>query len=91
MKLKYTRAMITAALNGELDNVGFEVHEVFGLAKPQSCPNVPDEVLSPRGTWNNDEGYYEKADKLAKFFQDNFKQFEEFANDEIMEGAPVVR
>ncbi|NQX86766.1 MAG: phosphoenolpyruvate carboxykinase (ATP) [Flavobacteriaceae bacterium] len=91
MKLKYTRAMITAAMNGELDNVDYKNHSIFKVAMPKSCPNVPDEVLSPKGTWNNDEGYYEKADMLAKFFQDNFKQFEEYANDEIMEGAPVVR
>lgn len=91
MKLKYTRAMITAAMNGDLDNVDYRNHSIFKVAMPTTCPNVPDEVLSPRGTWNNDEGYYEKADKLAKFFQENFKQFEEFANDEIMEGAPVVR
>jgi len=91
MKLKYTRAMITAAMNGDLDNVSYRNHSIFKVAIPNTCPNVPDEVLSPRGTWNNDEGYYEMADKLAKFFQENFKQFEEFASDEIMEGAPIVR
>ena len=48
-------------------------------------------VLSPRKTWKNDEGFYKKAFALAKSFVDNFKQFEEFANAEIMSGAPNVK
>ena len=46
MSLKYTRAMITAAMNGDLDNVDYNTHEVFGLAMPTTCPNVPDESYS---------------------------------------------
>lgn len=91
MKLKYTRAMITAAMDGSLDaaNKGnYHIHSVFGLNQPRTCPNVPTEVLSPRGTWNNDEGYYITANKLAVSFKDNFKQFEEFANEETLAGAP---
>jgi phosphoenolpyruvate carboxykinase (ATP) len=52
------------------------------------CPNVPTQVLSPRATWNNDEGYYKTANKLAASFKDNFKQFEEYANEEILAGGP---
>ena len=92
MKLKYTRAMITAAMDGSLDaaNAGnYHIHSVFGLNQPRTCPNVPTEVLSPRGTWNNDEGYYETANKLAASFKENFKQFESYANDEILAGAPL--
>ena len=91
MKLKYTRAMITAAMDGSLEaaNKGnYHVHSVFGLNQPRVCPNVPTEVLSPRGTWNNDEGYYITARKLARSFKDNFSQFESYANEEIMAGAP---
>ena len=88
MKLKYTRAMITAALNGDLDNVPFVKHEVFGLAKPQSCPNVPSEVLNPRNTWEDKAAYDAKAHELADSFRKNFAKFEEFANEEIMAGAP---
>jgi phosphoenolpyruvate carboxykinase (ATP) len=47
MKLKYTRAMITAALNGELDAVEYKYHARFGLAIPQTCPDVPDDILNP--------------------------------------------
>jgi len=91
MKLKYTRAMITAAMDGSLDAANkdnYHVHSVFGLNQPRVCPNVPTEVLSPRGTWNNDKGYYETAQKLAASFKANFKQFEEYASKEILDGAP---
>ncbi|MBN4085024.1 phosphoenolpyruvate carboxykinase (ATP) [Flavobacteriaceae bacterium AH-315-B10] len=94
MKLKYTRAMITAAMDGSLEAANkdnYDIHTVFGIAQPRTCPNVPDEVLSPRSTWNNDKGYYNTANKLARAFKDNFKQFEEFANDEIKAGAPNVK
>jgi phosphoenolpyruvate carboxykinase (ATP) len=88
MKLKYTRSMITAALNGELDNVEFKDHSVFGIAIPQSCPNVPSEILDPRNTWADKDLYDTKAHELAQKFRDNFAKFEEFANEEIMAGAP---
>ena len=90
MKLKYTRAMITAALNGELDDVAYENHAVFGIAKPQTCPNVPSEILNPRNTWEDPEQYDKKAVELAQKFKDNFAKFEEFANAEIMAGAPLA-
>ncbi len=90
MKLKYTRAMITAALNGELDDVAYENHKVFGIAKPQTCPNVPSEILNPRNTWEDPELYDKKAVELAQKFKANFAKFEEFANAEIMAGAPLA-
>ena len=89
MKLKYTRAMITAALNGELDNVNYVNHTVFGIAKPQSCPNVPDEILNPENTWDNPELYNIKAVELAQKFKANFAKFSAFANAEIMAGSPL--
>jgi phosphoenolpyruvate carboxykinase (ATP) len=90
MSLKYTRAMITAALNGELDDANFEEHALFGLAMPTSCPKVPDEILFPRNTWADKNAYDETAQKLAKKFNDNFAKFADYANDEIMAGAPRV-
>ncbi|MCQ0111576.1 phosphoenolpyruvate carboxykinase (ATP) [Zhouia amylolytica] len=94
MALKHTRAMITAAMNGDLpDEISYDdyhIHSVFGLAQPRSCPNVPTEVLSSRRTWNNDEGYYKKAQELADAFKANFKKFESYANDEIKAGGPLV-
>ncbi|MNK14901.1 Phosphoenolpyruvate carboxykinase [ATP] [compost metagenome] len=90
MKLKYTRAMITAALNGELDNVAYRNNEMFGLAEPQTCPNVPDEILNPRNTWEDKNAYDAKAKELADAFRKNFAKFEEFANEEIMSGGPLA-
>ncbi len=90
MKLKYTRAMITAALNGELDNVEYVNHTIFGIAMPQSCQNVPSEILNPKNTWDNPNLYDIKAVELAQKFKSNFAKFSEFANSEIMEGAPKV-
>jgi len=88
ISLKYTRAMITAALNGSLANAGFRTHSIFGAEMPTSCPGVSGEILSPRETWKDDVGFYKKANDLANKFNENFTKFEEFANDEIMEGAP---
>ena len=91
MPLKYTRAMITAVLNGDLGSYRYEdyhIHSVFGVAQPRSCPGVPTELLSPRATWNNDEAYYETAFKLSNAFRNNFTQFEEIASEDIRRGGP---
>ncbi|MEQ8219077.1 MAG: phosphoenolpyruvate carboxykinase (ATP) [Arenibacter sp.] len=91
MKLKYTRAMIHAALNGELGLYSYDkyhIHSVFGVAQPRECPGVPTSVLSPRATWNNDEAYYKTAFKLTNAFRENFKKFEVYANEEIRRGGP---
>ena len=80
--------MITAALTGVLDNVGYRKHSIFGAEIPLTCPNVPSEILSARETWKNDAAFYEQANKLAGMFRENFKKFEEYANEEIMAGSP---
>ena len=91
MPLKYTRAMITAVLEGKLKDYTYEdyhIHSVFGVAQPRTCPGVPSALLSPRKTWNNDDAYYKTAFKLSNAFRVNFKQFEEYANEEIRRGGP---
>ena len=91
MKLKYTRAMINAVLNGDLGDYTYDkyhIHSVFGVAQPRSCPGVPTEVLSPKTTWNNDKAYYETAFKLSNAFRKNFEQFEADASEEIRRGGP---
>ena len=90
MKLKYTRAMITQALEGHLDDVEFVQHPIFGLSMPTTCENVPDEVLNPKGTWSDAAAYDAKANELASSFKKNFAQFEDYANEEIMNGGPIV-
>ncbi len=75
MKIAYTRAMVHAALNGELDVVPTELDPIFGLPMPVACPGVPDEVLNPRNTWADKEAYDRKARELAALFVKNFEQF----------------
>lgn len=89
IKLKYTRAMIGAALEGKLNDVDFTTHRVFGLQMPTTCPGVPDNILDPSNTWNDKAEYYQKAQELAKAFNKNFKQFAAEASSEILEAAPV--
>ncbi|HEY8781993.1 MAG TPA: phosphoenolpyruvate carboxykinase (ATP) [Mucilaginibacter sp.] len=88
IRLKYTRAMITAALNGELDNMSYNEHPVFNLMMPASCPNVPDHILDPKNTWANAENYDEKAHDLAAAFTKNFEQYANFCNSEILHAGP---
>ena len=91
MKLKYTRAMVNAVLNGDLGLYSYDdyhIHSVFGVAQPRSCPGVPTEVLSPRTTWNDDQAYYTTAFKLTNAFRENFKKFEAYASEEIRRGGP---
>ena len=91
MPLKYTRAMISAVLNGDLGDYTYDnyhIHSVFGVAQPRTCPGVPSELLSPRATWNNDAAYYKTAFKLSNAFRINFKQFEDLASEEIRRGGP---
>ena len=90
MKLSFTRAMITAALNGELDKVQFESMPVFNLAMPKSCPGVPAEILNPRNTWNDKNEYDAKMNTLAASFVKNFAQYADFANEEILNAAPKI-
>jgi phosphoenolpyruvate carboxykinase (ATP) len=90
MKLRYTRAMLTAAMEGKLDNVPFVNHSVFGVAVPQTCPGVPSEVLNPRETWADKTQYDLKANELAQAFVKNFQKYADFANEEILAGAPKV-
>ena len=90
MKLKHTRAMITAALNNDFKNVKFIEHSIFKLNMPTTCPNVPDDTLNPRMTWENKENYDEKAQFLANKFNENFKKFKEYASDEILNASPRI-
>ncbi|MEO8116303.1 MAG: phosphoenolpyruvate carboxykinase (ATP), partial [Bacteroidota bacterium] len=90
MKLGYTRAMITAVLNGELDNVENEMHPIFKMEMPKSCPGVPSELLNPRNTWSDKDEYDKKAHELATHFIKNFEKFKSGVSQEILDAAPVV-
>jgi phosphoenolpyruvate carboxykinase (ATP) len=88
MKIAYTRAMITAALTGQLDQVAYQKHPIFNLDVPASCPGVPDGVLDPRSTWSDPAKYDEQAKKLAGMFVENFKGFETDVAAGVKEAGP---
>jgi phosphoenolpyruvate carboxykinase (ATP) len=79
MAIKHTRAMVNAALNGDLDKVTYNQHPVFGLSVPTHCVGVPDEVLNPRDTWADKNAYDETAHKLAEKFDKNYAQYKQRA------------
>jgi len=90
IKLRYTRTMVDAALKGKLDNASTEADPIFGLHRVATCPDVPDEVLDPRGAWADTDAYDAQAKMLAGLFLDNFKQFEEGTSEEIIAGGPHI-
>ena len=75
MSLKYTRAMVTAALTGELEKAGYDLDPIFNVYIPKTCPNVPAEILNPRNTWADKNEYDAAAKKLAARFVENFKKY----------------
>ena len=89
MKIKYTRAMLNAALDGDLDDVAFVVDGRFGFEVPTSCPGVPSDVLQPRSTWSDGAAYDATADKLASMFNENFKRYEAGVSAEVNAAAPA--
>lgn len=91
MKIKYTRAMLNAALEGKLNDVEYVQDPFFGLSIPQSCPDVPAEILNPKNTWEDQAAYDEKATHLAKAFHANFEKFADGVTDEVRKAGPVVR
>jgi phosphoenolpyruvate carboxykinase (ATP) len=89
MKLVYSRAMITAALEGALDHVEYEGHPIFGVSMPKACPGVPAGLLNPRQAWPDPTAYDEMANNLASWFLNNFKKYESGVTPEVLAAAPV--
>ncbi len=87
MKIAFTRAMLRAALDGELDDVPFAPDPNFGLLVPKACPEVPDMVLDPKNTWSDKAAYDRTAKDVAKMFEENFKEFEPQVTDGIKKAA----
>jgi phosphoenolpyruvate carboxykinase (ATP) len=87
MDLGYTRSMVTAALNGELEKGVFTHNDIFNLDIPTSCPGVPSEILDPRNTWSDKNKYDLSANRLAALFVKNFQKFGEVSK-EIRNAGP---
>ncbi|GGJ99637.1 phosphoenolpyruvate carboxykinase [ATP] [Lentibacillus kapialis] len=90
IKLSYTRAMVHAALEGELNSIETVTDKIFGLEAPMHVPGVPDEVLVPRNTWSDKEAYDAEAKALAMKFHDNFSKFNK-ASEEIRNAGPIYK
>ncbi len=88
IKLPYTRAMVNAALNHQLDDVSFHQEPYFGLSIPDECPGVPSEILNPAKTWTNQEEYAAAARKLVERFEQNFIQFQDAVSGDVVEAGP---
>jgi len=91
MKLSYTRQMITAALEGKLNDVAYDTLPVFDLAIPTSCEGVPAEILNPRATWADKNAYDDTANNLAGQFVKNFEQYASETSTDILAAAPKVK
>jgi phosphoenolpyruvate carboxykinase (ATP) len=89
MSLAYTRAMVTAAINGDLDAVAYTTDPVFGLAMPQTCPNVPSAILDPRVAWGDAQAWQQAASDLAGRFQTNFAHLAHEAPVDASVGGPL--
>ncbi len=89
MNIAHTRNMVRAALNGELEDVGTEIDPIFRVAVPRHVPGVPDEVLTPRGTWPDPAAYDQAARKLAVMFHDNFAKYADGVSDAISDAGPA--
>ena len=89
MNLTYTRAMITAALNGELEKVHYHADPVFGILIPEEVNGVPAEILTPRNTWDDTEAYDKTARSLAESFRHNFEKFIDVSAD-IRSAGPSI-
>jgi phosphoenolpyruvate carboxykinase (ATP) len=87
MKIAYTRAMVNAALDGRLAEVPMQPDPNFGVLVPQSCPDVPAEVLNPRQTWSDKTSYDGTAKHVARLFEENFKKYEAFVDVKVKETA----
>jgi len=90
MKLSYTRAMVNAAISGELNKVKYDTDPIFGLAVPTECPRVPSEVLKPVNVWQDKAEYEKTALKLAKDFNKNFQNFKGVSED-IVNAGPIAK
>jgi phosphoenolpyruvate carboxykinase (ATP) len=88
MSIAHTRALLNAALTGELSQSEFMTDPYFGVDVPKSCPGVPETILQPKNTWKNPDAYDKQAAKLVRLFEENFKAFEDDVPDAVKAAGP---
>jgi phosphoenolpyruvate carboxykinase (ATP) len=90
ISIHYTRAMLAAALKGDLEHVPYRADPVFGFQVPLQCPGIPDEVLDPSSSWSNKDEYWKKYRQLAMRFIENFRKFADACPPEVLAAGPKV-
>lgn len=90
ISIKYTRAMLSAALSGALDEVSYSIDPIFGFEVPERCPDVPDDVLNPSLAWPEQKEYDTRYRDLAARFIDNFRKFEDETDPGIAASGPKI-
>jgi phosphoenolpyruvate carboxykinase (ATP) len=90
ISIHYTRALLDAALSGDLENVEFDIDPIFGFRVPRECPNVPSKVLDPSSSWADKGEYMKKYRSLAARFIDNFKKFADDCSKEVINSGPKI-
>jgi phosphoenolpyruvate carboxykinase (ATP) len=88
LSIPHTRAMIRAALAGQIADGSLTTDPVFGLRVPASVPGVPSQVLTPRATWSDPQAYDAQASKLAGMFRENFKRYADQVGDDVKAAQP---
>ena len=90
ISIAYTRTMLNAALEGQLDNVDYTTDPVFRFRVPNTCPGVPAEVMDPASSWSSRDAYMKRYRSLASRFIDNFKKFEDQAPEDVKQMGPII-
>lgn len=91
LSIPWTRRMLHAALDGELDNAAFDIDPIFNLAIPRHVRDIPEEILRPQNTWSDPQAYIAQATLLARLFHENFKPYSSLLSEEVRQAAPSVK
>jgi phosphoenolpyruvate carboxykinase (ATP) len=90
ISIKHTRALLTAALDGKLNNVKYKRDLIFGFEVPMTCPDIPDDVLDPSSSWGDKAEYDRRYKDLASRFVQNFAKFADETSQDVIDAGPKV-
>jgi phosphoenolpyruvate carboxykinase (ATP) len=91
MPIRVTRRLLSAVLDGSLHRAAFRTDPHFGLAVPEQVPGVEPHILDPIKTWRSKGEFAETASRVVQMFRDNFKKFEDYADEQVRAAAPSPR
>lgn len=91
MRIPWTRRLLHAALDGELDQAQFDIDPIFNLSIPRHVAEIPDEILQPQNTWADRQSYAVQATRLARLFHENFKPYSSLLSEEVRRAAPLAK